>query len=764
VNTTRPANYTIALGGLTFDPLQPAGLPAIHPELQADELNNDVYIVQFVTQSLEPYTAQMKSGGADVHSYVSNYSFITQMDRATVAFVRDLPYVRWVGPYHPAYKLDPVVRNAEFPAGYEQVMQAGDSEADHTSAENVIATGWSTGNPDEARAFNIMVHERGPRMKEIVKAHIEASGGRVMQMIPDGFRLVAELTRPQLRDVLHLNEVWVVDPWGPPELDMNLVRIDGGADFLEDTLGLTGDLVTGEVMDQNVRATHVDFQSDPIIFHGPRNGSDLHGTAVMGIAFGDGTGNPLGRGLLPDGQPVFADFEFLTNRYAHTEELVDPDGYRCVFQTNSWGSPRGPQYTTISAEMDDIIFGTDLVITNSLSNSGAQEGRPEAWAKNIVAVGGVNHNNTLTTADDCWCGGSSIGPATDGRIKPDLWYFYDSVFAPAGGSDTGYGEFGGTSAATPSVVGYFGLMFNMWHQGVFPGFGGGQDAFETRPHMSTARALMFQSANQYDFDGPNHDKSRYHQGWGRPNVENLYNLSGKILIIDETDLLQNLDVNTYEVEVPVDEPAFRATLVYADPMGVPLSTVHRINDLSLRVSSPNGRVYWGNSGLHDGPWSRPGDDEDHINIAENVFIQSPTPGAWTVEVIATEINQDSHLETPEIDADYGLVISGIQAPDRLLLEMSELFQGELATATITNATPNELVYLAFSLTGPGQRTVPFLNVTLNLDRPRELGRKKANANGVVEFVQLLGNPGKLDVWFQAVEFGRISNVVKRTLQ
>ena len=31
---------------------------------------------------------------------------------------------------------------------------------------------------------------------------------------------------------------------------------------------------------------------------------------------------------------------------------------------------------------------------------------------------------------------------------------------------------------------------------------------------------------------------------------------------------------------------------------------------------------------------------------------------WTVEVIASEINEDSHVETPEVDADFALVVSG----------------------------------------------------------------------------------------------------------
>ena len=78
--------------------------------------------------------------------------------------------------------------------------------------------------------------------------------------------------------------------------------------------------------------------------------------------------------------------------------------------------------------MDDIIWRLDIAIAQSQSNAGTQSSRPQAWAKNIISVGGVYHFNTLSTADDAWSGGASIGPAADGRIKPDVSYWYDSIF------------------------------------------------------------------------------------------------------------------------------------------------------------------------------------------------------------------------------------------------------------------------------------------------------------------------------------------------
>jgi hypothetical protein len=144
-----------------------------------------------------------------------------------------------------------------------------------------------------------------------------------------------------------------------------------------------------------------------------------------------------------------------------------------------------------------------------------------------------------------------------------------------------------------------------------------------------------------------------------PDLRALYDARENMLIIDESDLLAPFESTVYHVEVPAGEPLLRATLVYADPMGVPAALRHRINDLSLKVTSPSGVSYWGNNGLIDDNWSTPGGVPNEIDTVENVFIQNPEPGRWAVEVFAHEINQDSHVETPELDADFALVVTGI---------------------------------------------------------------------------------------------------------
>ncbi len=623
-------SYDILLRYANFDPV--IGRPSLPENLKSTTPSADsVYIVQFVTQPLDEFRKAVEAQGGTIYHFLANHSYLVKMNQQTRAAVESLPFVRWVGSYEPAYRLEEFL--------LDRLAQ----------------------NPDTlpTARYNIMLMERGLAKQSLVGGRIASMGGKVDQIIPEGFRFEATLTGQQLLEVARMNEVLFIDRWSAPEPDMDITRTTGGANFIESTLGYTGQGVRAEVMDGNFLDTHTDFQRSPAtMFHGGRSGDPSHGSSTFGIVFGDGTTVPAGRGMIPDAQKIFASYLSMTNRYTHTQELIDPP-LNTVFQSNSWGNTQTTQYTTLSAEMDDILFLKDYCILQSQSNLGNQQSRPQAWAKNVVSIGGVRHFNTAAETDDT-SSGASIGPASDGRIKPDLAHYYDLVFTTTSTSTTGYTNFSGTSAATPIVAGYFGIFFQMWHNGLF-GNTPGATVFDSRPHMTTTKAIMINSAHQWSPTGAGINLTRIRQGWGRPDLQNLYELRNKMFYVNETDLLTNLGSKSYTVRVPAGSTdPLKATMVYADPMGVPAASQHRINDLSLKVTSPTGTVYWGNNGLSgSGQWSTSGGVANTLDTVENVYIQSPAAGNWTVEVIGSQIVADSHTETPAMDADYALVVTGI---------------------------------------------------------------------------------------------------------
>ncbi|MEM7588395.1 MAG: peptidase S8, partial [Acidobacteriota bacterium] len=226
----------------------------------------------------------------------------------------------------------------------------------------------------------------------------------------------------------------------------------------------------------------------------------------------------------------------------------------------------------------------------------------------------------------------------------------------------------------------------MWHEGVWPGHGGGGDVFESRPAMATSKALMINNAFRYDWANPGGcafgDIDRDKQGWGTADVRKLYDRAEKTIVINETDVIAPLATLSYQADVIDGESELAVTMVYTDPMGTPGAAEARINDLSLRVTSPSSEVFWGNHGLADGNLSTAGGSSNTIDTVENVFIASPEAGIWTIEVIGDEIVQDAHLDTAEIDAVFALVIAG----DRGSVLFRDGFESGSMSAW-SNATP-----------------------------------------------------------------------------
>ena len=621
-----------------FDPL--AGQPEIPAALRSDARQR-LWIVQFdgaPTQSGRDAIAEL---GGQVLRYLPDHAYIVRLDASECEKLRAQPSIRWVGAYHPFFRLEPA-------------LIAGHAVADATPVR-----------------YNLVVADKRTD-KPALGAKVRAIGGIVDHEQTGSLLFTVTLTGPQLLAVAGFDEVVWIDRVTAEENDVDNARIQGGGNHVETMGGYTGAGVRAHIY-EGIEATHTDFTGGAISVQSG-GGSDTHGHCTAGIVFGNGTSNPAVRGMAPDCGKYYTNYSSVTpgfSRWQVIQELATT--HQVSHTTASWGNTQTTAYTSVSAEADDIVFDHDITWTQSQSNTGNQNSRPQAWAKNVFSIGGVAHGDNSNPLDDSWnLGGASTGPASDTRIKPDLCAYYENIgtsdLTGAAGYSTNnwYAAFGGTSGATPIVAGHNVLAIQMYTDEVSPGIGlfgqtlrvPGGTAHQNRPHAPTLKALMCAAASQYTFNAASTDNLRIHQGWGFPSLQRLYDRRSRTFVVDETDVLAQGAATRWEITVQPGEPDLRVVLNYADQAAVPTASVHLINNLSVRVTAPNGTIYWGNNGLSAGNWSVTGGAEDNINPIECVFVQNPAAGLWRVDVKATLIALDSHVETPAVDADYGLVVIG----------------------------------------------------------------------------------------------------------
>ncbi|MEM7202564.1 MAG: hypothetical protein AAF628_20015 [Planctomycetota bacterium] len=629
----------------TFDPLD--GPVAVPGQLRAHR-DASLHIVQLTARPEPEHRRRLIAAGADLtrHSYLPPQSFLVRLAPRHVAAVRALPFVRWIGQSHPAYRMEP----------------------------QIVADLASGAALDASRYHVLLFDQHGDEAG--LERRIERMGGVVEERALRGGLIRARLSHGQLLQVAHDDAVLWLDRWTPPGKDMHNALRQAGVVQLHslpipiDGKGMTGHLYEGQDPTHPEFAALPPYRTTPQVLEAP--GTPLS-TYTGGPVFARGVHptNPAFRGSLPFGQMWYTGLG-ASNRYSLYQQIMDPAGpVRGTSSVASWGGGRTTSYTATSAATDTAIFDHDIYVSQSQSNAGARPSRPEAWAKNISSVGAFLHRNNSNPSDDCWCRTGSIGPAADGRIGVTVTCFYDNVLTTGPGG--GYQQVGGTSVSAPMCHGFGKLMQQMHTEGItgYPSAPSWRDRFDYRPHFTTTKAMVMATTRQlrYNASGTSQGANRFQQGWGFPHPGDLYAERDRLLVIDEEaatvigpsrDVLAHGESRTYVVFVRPGTPEFRAALTYADLAGNPATqSQHRVNDLDLDVLAPDGTRYPGNSGLTTAPSSAPGTVNDDKNTEEMVFLRTPPPGAYTVTVTAREIVADTHVETAAIDADYALAVRGI---------------------------------------------------------------------------------------------------------
>jgi PKD repeat protein len=378
------------------------------------------------------------------------------------------------------------------------------------------------------------------------------------------------------------------------------------------------------VRDDGQLGPHIDLQGrlTNLALAGPAAGS--HGDGVVGIIGGAGNLDPTQKGMAP-GTDLYS-LDYVNDFQDYTLPLHLNKGVTLTNSSYSDGCNTG--YTLATQTVDRQLFEhPTLMHVFSAGNSNGQNcgyGAGTQWgnitgghkmAKNAIATANLFADATLVTS-------SSRGPAYDGRLKPDI---------SANGEDQGstdynndYQSFGGTSGAAPGIAGCLAQLTQAYR------------TIYNTPDAPSAllKVTLLNTANDLGNVGPD-----FKFGWGHVNAwRALQLLEQNRWLEDEAD--QN-DNNSHSLQIPSGVKEVKVMLYWAEPPAAENNARALINDLDLTVNSPDGTVNlpWKLNptpvpALLDAP---AGKGRDSLNNTEQVLIENPTPGLYTIRVKGTEV-------------------------------------------------------------------------------------------------------------------------------
>jgi hypothetical protein len=635
--------------------------PALRPAAVETPLRG-LHLIQFTAPPVEAWRETLRDMGVELVRYVPDDAFVARIEGVAPARIRALPYVHWVGPYRPEYRVDPRLR----PDGSTEVLV-------------LLAPGTSA--PDETltrRLFETVHGSSATRLGKVVRGRLAA-------------RRLAGLARSDA-------VLWIEPAPRMRLLDEISSKITGGDDGLSGTstitqsLGFDGSGITVAVADSGLdggeaATMHPDLAGRvTAFFHygllDDASDEHSHGTHVAGIIAGnaavgetDELGYRYGLGVAPGSRLVaqrifdgLGGYQPPPSFEALTRDAVQAGA---VIGSNSWGDEAQGRYDLTAAEFDALVRDADAttpgdqpyILEFSAGNSGPgpQTIMTPALAKNVVATGAAQNDRPdlfiYSEGQHAMADFSSRGPCEDGRIKPDVvapGTWIASLKSSFSGDENAwlpisfyYLYQGGTSQSGPHVSGAAAVFAQYYRETVT----------NSLPSPALVKAALINSAVDLDDSFGTRPAPNMDEGWGRVDLTRIIGSPRRYDYLDQTAVLRTGESYVHRVIVADPDEPLKITLAWTDEPGFPGAIPALVNDLDLEVLGPDGRVYRGNQFISGE--SAPGASGfDRVNNVEGVHLSEPAPGEYLVTIRAHRVVADARRDLAGVNQDFALVVSG----------------------------------------------------------------------------------------------------------
>lgn len=386
---------------------------------------------------------------------------------------------------------------------------------------------------------------------------------------------------------------------------------------------LLGEGVTVGVGDNADPTLHPDLR-DRVINHTPGIVNN-HGTHVSGTVAGAGILNYRRAGFAPKARIVSQWFGAIwENAATYTQ------AYNMVITNNSYGSITGDcvyagVYDLYSRLLDlQAEDYPQLLHAFAAGNDGDNTCAPFPLAYHTVLGGYQSAKNILTVGRTDYTqvssGSSSSGPVRDGRLKPEITGI--GIINSTNGAGTGYFVDFGTSMSSPNIAGGLALLVERYRQ-----LNGGAN-----PQRSLMKTILLNGARDVGTKGPD-----FRHGYGTMMLERSLRILENKQYSQRT--IAQAQVQDSVITVPANTSQLKVMLYWHDPAANVLATNTLVHDLDLEIIAPGNTVVLpavldaSAAGVKN-PAS-PG--ADHTNNQEQVIMDNPAPGNYTIRVKGTEV-------------------------------------------------------------------------------------------------------------------------------